>query len=234
MKEYIVSIDIGKVYDSTTIGVFRRVWDDMNGQMISFLDLIDLDMFTQMPYPDLVKYIAKLDGNTYLSGNYDLLLDGTGVGAAVYDGLVDTGMQPIKIVFTGGDRPTELVVKNRSGFSVSQGWNVPKNDMVDTLALMFQQRRIRIADGIPFEQDIRTQLAHFTGKMNKNKNITYNNDQDSVHDDVVSMMCMAAWFFMQAQGARADFRYKESEKAVRGRRSLNSKKTGDYDPFKFV
>lgn len=233
MNEFITAIDVAKLTDQTIIGVGQKSFESYNGQMISFLDVIDCQMIGQMSYTDQVRYIAKLDGNSMLSGNYDLLVDATGIGEVVCDNLKDVGLNVTKILFTSGDKAEPLIRKNKSGFEVNEGWKVPKNELVDTLALLFQQRRIRIADGIPFEADIRKQLAHFTGVMSKNKNIIYNNDKDSTHDDIISMLAMMGWWFMQAGGARADFRYKEAE-SMRGRNRLNITKTADYDPFNFI
>lgn len=233
MNEYIVSVDFGQFVDSTTIGTFQKTYEMVNGQALSFLDFIDLNKVDQMDYTEQARQIMRLISHVDLSGNSDLILDGGGVGAVVFDNLRDAGAEPMKIVSTSGNKVNEIITTNRSGFKVKHGWNVPKEELVDTLKIVFEQRRFRIAEGIPFEKDIRKQLAHYTGQMSKSKNMIYGNDKPENHDDIVTMIMQACWFFMQAEGARSDFRYKESEQFVRQNKS-GIIRSADYDPFSCI
>lgn len=232
MRQYVIAVDIAKKEDRTVIGIGRKsIQRRPDGMMVSYLDLMDMDMVSRMSYPAQARYIARLDGDSVLSGDYDLIVDGTGVGEAVFDMLRDEGLNPMKIIFTSGDRASAIQARSPSGFTRREGWNVPKNAMVDTLALALQQRRLRILPGVPFREDIETQMAAFTGRLTKGRNMVYNNETDSIHDDIVSMLMMMAWHFMQAEGARADFRLDQSEFGSGLPRRKDMRASADYNPL---
>lgn len=229
MLEYLIAIDIAKNMDRTAIAIARKAQhfgDD--GRCISYLDIVDLQMIEQMSYPDLARYVRRLDLHADLHGNNELIVDSTGVGEAVCDNLTDIGLTPQRIIFTGGDNASIRSVTNRSGFVTRTTYNVPKTELIDTLKLAMQEGRIRIAPGIPFEKDIREQFSHFVGKMSKSKNMIYGNDKDEIHDDIVCAFAMAAWWFMQGQGARKDFAYEPE--MVPGKHGIRRKaRNYDYD-----
>ena len=234
MKEYLIAIDIAKNLDRTTIivGRINQEFHPDEGRNISYLDVLDLQMIEQMSYPDQARYIRKLDLHADLHGNNTLIVDSTGVGEAVCDNLVDVGLHPQRIIFTGGDNSSVNAVKNASGFITRKTFNVPKTELIDVLKLAMQEGRVRIAPGIPFEKDIREQFAHFVGKMSKSKNMIYGNDKDEIHDDIVCALAMMTWWFMQNSGARKDFAYEPD--LLPGQRTMRlrgraAKRTYDYD-----
>lgn len=231
MKEWIIAIDIAKNHDRTAIVVAQKSTEFVkDGRVLSYLDVLDLQMVEQMTYPDLARYIRKLDLHADLHGNNELIVDSTGVGEAVCDNLVDIGLNPNRIVFTGGDNASIKVTASSNGLMNRKTYNVPKTELIDTLKLAMQEGRVRIAPGIPFERDIREQFAHFVGKMSKSKNMIYGNDKDDIHDDIVCAFAMAAWWFMQSGGARKDFAYEpEMLPGARGVRARRRKMTTDYD-----
>lgn len=229
LNEYIISIDIAKKEDRTVIAIGQKANEFTgDGRVTSFLNVLDMQMIEHLSYPDLARYIKRLDLNADLHGNNDLLVDSTGVGEAVCDLLEDIGLSPERIIFTGGDTSRISGQKNAAGFITRMQTNVPKHELVDTLQMCLQERRIRLAEGIPFEQDIRKQFSHFVGVMSKSKNMIYNNDSDDVHDDIVCAMAMMAWHFMQSDGARKDFLF-EPELAEDKSISLSWSESVDYD-----
>lgn len=230
MKEYIIGIDIAKNQDRTAIAIGHMVQKyQPDGRNISYLDILDMQLMEQMSYPDLARYIRKLDLHAKLHGNNELVVDSTGVGEAVCDNLVDIGLNPNRIIFTGGDNASVKVQKGPSGFVSRVTNNVPKHELIDVLKLMMQEGRIRIAQGIPFEADIKEQFSHFVGKMSKSKNMIYGNDKDDIHDDIVCALAMMAWWFMQNMGAREDFRYEVSLAPGKRMSFKGRKRTTDYD-----
>ena len=228
MNEYIIGIDIAKKQDRTVIVIAQKARDYLeDGRSISFMNVLDLQMIEKLSYPDLARYIKRLDLNADLHGNNDLLVDSTGVGEAVCDMMEDIGLSPIRVMFTGGDTSRITGTRASNGFMTRMQVNVPKNELVDTLKIALQERRLRIAEGIPFEQDIRKQFSHFVGVMSKSKNMIYNNDSDDVHDDIVCAMSLVAWHFLQSEGARSDFRFEPELEGKAMRRHWNE--DADYD-----
>lgn len=233
MKEYIISIDIAKSIDRTVVSIGRKCIKYLSdGRALSYLLIEDLQMVERMPYPDLARYIRKLDLHTDLRGNNDLLIDSTGVGEAVCDTLEDIGCRPLRIIFTGGNEAHVRGTSFSSGeFNTRITYNVPKEGLIDALRLSMQQGRLVIAEGIDFEDDIKRQFSHFTGIMGRRGNVKYGNDSDDIHDDIVCSMAMAVWWFMQGEGARSDFKW-EPELETDNRALRHKGKRGssaDYD-----
>ncbi len=209
MNQWIISTDIAKNYDRTTIAVFEKCNDfQPDGRCVSYIIARDLKQIEQMPYTELGRTMVRLDSNADLHGNNDLLVDSTGVGEGVCDIFEEMGLLPNRIVFTSGEHSRlKTASKGFGGFAPRTTFNVPKAELIDTLKIGLEQRRVRIASGIPFEEDIKKQFSHFVGELTRTKKITYNNDDPNVHDDIVSSFAMAAWFFFQEDGAMKDFLY---------------------------
>lgn len=232
MNQWIISTDIAKNYDRTTITIFEKCNDfQEDGRCVSYIIARDLKQIEQMPYTELGRLMVRLDSNADLHGNNDLLVDSTGVGEAVCDFFEEMGLLPNRIVFTGGEHSRiKTVDKGFGGFAPRKTFNVPKAELIDALKIGLEQRRVRIASGIPFEEDIMKQFSHFVGELTRTKKMTYNNDDPNVHDDIVSSFAMAAWFFFQEEGAMKDFLYDRdmTYKTVAMRRSGKAE-MADYD-----
>ncbi len=235
MNEWIISTDIAKAYDRTTIGVFQKRNEYReDGRSVSYLLWRDLKMEEQMPYMELGRYMCRLDLNTELHGNNDLVVDSTGVGEAVCDIFEEMGLNPERIIFTGGEK-ARVRTSSSTGFgsfAPRRTLNVPKNELIDTLKLAVEQRRLRIAPGITFEQDIKKQFSHFIEMETRTKKTTYGNDNPEVHDDIVISAAMAVWYFLREEGAMSDFRYdKDKSYSTVGmsRRCTDSNEMADYD-----
>jgi hypothetical protein len=71
---------------------------------------------------------------------------------AVLDFLRDAGLDPIAVTITGGDQ----VPRDHA----RQEYRTPKRDLVATVALLLQQRRLRIAAALPLAETLREELAN--------------------------------------------------------------------------
>lgn len=234
MNSWIISTDIAKNLDRTAIVIFEKCNDfQEDGRCVSYIIARDIKQIEQMPYTELSRAMARLDANADLHGNNDLLVDSTGVGEAVCDFLEEVGLMPHRIVFTSGEHSrVKSSGDSIGGFNTRVTFNVPKVELVDTLKIALEQRRVRVASGIPFEEDIQKQFSHFVGDITRTKKITYNNDDPNVHDDIVCAFMMAAWFFFQEEGAMRDILYDNNKtyKTVAMKAIQNSKpEMADYD-----
>lgn len=210
MNSWIISIDIAKNFDRTSIAIFEKCNDfQPDGRCVSYIIARDLKQIEKMPYTELGRLLVRLDSNADLHSNNDLLVDSTGVGEGVCDILEEMGLLPNRVIITsGGHSRIKRESKGFGGFAPRTTFNVPKAELIDTLKIGLEQRRVRVASGIPFEDDIIMQFSHFVGELTpRTKKITYNNDDPNVHDDIVSSFAMAAWFFLQEDGAMRDFLY---------------------------
>ena len=234
MNEWIIATDIAKAYDKTTIGIFRKCNEYRDdGRCVSYLLACDLKIEEQLPYMELGKYMCRLDGNAMLHGNNDLIVDSTGVGEAVCDIFESMGLSPNRIIFTGGEHArVRTATKTFGNFAPRRTLNVPKNEMIDTLKIALEQRRIRTAKGIAYEEDIVKQFSHFQQMQTRTGKLTYNNDSPEIHDDIVVMYAMAAWYFLREEGAMDDFIYNRDKRyrtIAMGRPCRASSETTDYD-----
>lgn len=201
--EYVVAQDIAKKFDYTTTEVHRIVPEmivspSKTPRIYYFEDVVFRDK-RQMKYSQLPIYTKELMQSMELEGQCALVIDGTGVGEAVYDLYDDAGLDPLKIIFGSGNSPS--VQTDRAGFASTSkfgkvsGIVVPKADLVGALQVYVQQGRLRQVAGLPFAEESRRQFQNFVGKINeKDKYIKYGNLDDEIHDDMVVTSAMACWF----------------------------------------
>ena len=199
--EYILSQDIGKKQDDTTSLIYRitpEYVDSYDGgrRVMTFMDVVYMDK-RRLSYDRLARFTQELMQSASLGERSTLLIDGTGIGEAVYDIYTSKGLEPVKIIFTSGE--TASMERNRAEqskrFNDISGYKVPKVDMVSAAQVIFQQGRIRFAPDLPFRDECLEQLQSFVGKVNeRTENVKYENLTDEIHDDFVVNILMASWY----------------------------------------
>ncbi len=201
--EYVVVQDLAKKFDYTTTEIHRitpelLVSPSRTSRVYYFEDVVFRDK-RQMKYSQLPVYTKELMQSMELEGQCALVIDGTGVGEAVYDLYDDAGLDPLKIIFGSGNSPT--IQADRNSFSVTSkfgkvsGIVVPKADLVGALQVYVQQGRLRQVEGLPFAEESRRQFQNFVGRINeKDKYVKYGNLDDEIHDDMVVTAAMACWY----------------------------------------
>jgi hypothetical protein len=113
-----------------------------------------------------------------------LAVDQTGVGRPVVDMLRPhlAGMIPVTI--TGGHTISEDL----------DGFRVPKKDLVGTLQVLLQSRRLRIASTLPEVETLVHELSHFKVKVNLSSGYeSFESWRSRDHDDQVLATALAAW-----------------------------------------
>lgn len=127
-----------------------------------------------------------------------LVVDATGVGAPVVDMLAAAGLDGlVPIVIHGGDAVNRID---------GGGWRVPKRDLVGTLQVLLQQRRLRIAEALPEAATLARELAAFRVRITASGHDTYGAGvgdlewREQPHDDAVLAVALAAWFAEQRPG----------------------------------
>jgi hypothetical protein len=116
-----------------------------------------------------------------------LLVDKTGVGAAVLDSFTYARIGAVAITLHGGSSVTRD--PQRAGF------RVPKRDLVTVTQVLLQNGRLRVASGLPEAETLRRELLNFRVKIDpKTAHDSYEHWRESEHDDLVLAVSMAAWF----------------------------------------
>jgi hypothetical protein len=134
-------------------------------------------------YPKVVADVARLV--RALPANPVLAVDATGVGRPVVDLLhqerLSASIYPITI--TGG-----------LGVTAGQiGPNVPKRDLVSTLQVLLQTRRLKIARGLAEARTLVEELSLFQVKLTVAAHETFGPGKERAHDDLVLATALAAW-----------------------------------------
>jgi hypothetical protein len=223
---YMIGIDLGKLRDYTAVAVMKQqahVTGYSVGQEVGFdlesgtltravpqtaytYDLIHLTRWRERPYRDVIPEVEKIirdvrqaayeeyvrmtgDGSVH-GGEpvISLVLDRTGVGEGVAETLAEAGLNFASVVIHGGD------TTSRDGMM----WRVPKRELVTTVELLFQDRRLRIPKSHPMAEILVSELRNFRAKTNL---VTGHESfgageewRERSHDDTVLATSLACWF----------------------------------------
>jgi hypothetical protein len=139
-------------------------------------------------YTDVVQKVAEVVRSEPLRRMLAVLLvDKTGVGAAVLDSFTHARIGAVAITLHGGSSVTRG--PQRVGF------RVPKRDLVTVTQVLLQNGRLRVASGLPEAEILKKELLNFRMKIDpKTAHDSYEHWRESEHDDLVLAVSMAAWF----------------------------------------
>jgi hypothetical protein len=179
----IVGLDLGQRADFTALaGVERQQLGDAPAEY----RVRRLRRWREIPYTAIRDELVERLPAWGLGADDRLVLDETGVGVAVADMIreakLPVGVTPVTI--TAGSEATR----------VGQSWHVPKRDLVSTVAVLLEQRRIQVADGLPESATLRSELGTFRTKISPAGYDTYGAWREGEHDDLVLAVALAVWF----------------------------------------
>jgi hypothetical protein len=139
-------------------------------------------------YTDVVDRVAALVRSEPLRRMPAILLvDKTGVGAAVLDSFTHARIGAVAITLHGGSSVTRD--PQRPGF------RVPKRDLITVTQVLLQNGRLRVASELPEAETLKRELLNFRVKIDpKTAHDSYEHWRESDHDDLVLAVSMAAWF----------------------------------------
>jgi len=116
-----------------------------------------------------------------------LVVDGTGVGAAVVDMFESAGLRPLAVTITGGNEASIDGAARRA--------SVPKRDIVNSSLVLLQSERLRIAESLLCKDELVKELLAFRRKVSLAGRDTYANEwREAAHDDLVLALGLATWF----------------------------------------
>ena len=210
IKEFIACFDIATKRDRYAETVYRRKYGYIDGdpkagspnRLLSELQCVWAFHDEGLRYEEIERRYMNLIHRKELRGNCDELVDGTGVGDAVVERLRKLGGFPHSIVFTNGGRAHPVYAEIGQIFGDSRAgelspmrtvkeWLVPRRDLVADGALLLEQGRLAFAKDLPFREAIEAQLTGFNFNQKKHK---YEAETETLHDDFVITILMAAWW----------------------------------------
>jgi len=206
---YVVGVDLGQAQDYSAVSVveatgteYLRTVTDLDPEFhrtrereerfsappTSF-DVTHLERLALgTPYPAVVARVGEVCAEVVRrlpSGSQWLLVvDETGVGRPVVDLLEQAGLTPVAVTITGGDTVT----------GTGRQLRVPKRDLVATMSVALQYRRLKIANALPMASVLAKELTDFKVKIDaKTAHDTYGAWREGQHDDLVLSVALACW-----------------------------------------
>jgi hypothetical protein len=188
MRRFVTGLDLGQAKDFSALAILERIpQPSINGE--SSPDHYAIRHLERPPlgtsYPTVVNRVKNMFSRRPLSKTI-LAVDQTGVGRAVVDQLqaarVDASIRPVTI--TGGHNATR---------SEGMGWLVPKKELVGTLQVLLQGRRVHVAKNLPEARTLVDELIQFQVKVTASAHETFGTWGEGRHDDLVLAVAIAAW-----------------------------------------
>lgn len=183
---YIVGLDLGPPGEFTAISVVERTTIEVGDVALNHYAVRHLERYTPgASFPDVVERIASLFDTAPVKDGH-LLVDETGVGSAVARLIRKRGI-PAKV--------RSVVVTN--GFQDMRDtstWRLPKTELVGTLQLLLQTRRLKVASDLPDAATLVKELADFRAKPPTKTGDDLADWRDRPHDDLVLAVAIATWF----------------------------------------
>ena len=194
---HFVGLDLGQVRDFTALAVLERPLicpHDALARRKPAYALRHLQRFPLgTPYLAVVQGVLTLLGGARLS-DPTLAVDQTGVGRAVVDMLADALRGQVSCLFF----PVTLT----AGHAVTGGedgvLHVPKRELVGTLQVLLQTRRLQVSRSLPDAAVLVQELENFRAKVTAARQETLESWREGRHDDLVLAVAMAAWLGEQA------------------------------------
>ena len=184
--EYFIGLDLGMARDNSALVAVERVIEVSlkEGAMLVLYNIRHLQTFPLgTTYSDIVGEVSILLQQPELRHDSTLVVDKTGLGSPVIEMFENAGINPTGITITGGQQVS----------SVSGGYNVPKSELVDALAVNYQNGRIKISPKLPEAKKLEQQINNFTAKIKKGGREIYEALDEQIHDDLVLALSLAIW-----------------------------------------
>lgn len=138
-------------------------------------------------YPAIVERVAQVLATPPLHpATTALVVDATGVGAPVVDLFRQAGLRPVPITITAGTTP--------SHDPEDGSHRVPKRDLVSTVAVLLERRRLKIAEQLAEAALLTRELQAFKRRVSPAASDSYGSWREKDHDDLVLALALACWY----------------------------------------
>jgi hypothetical protein len=182
LARFYVGLDLGQASDYTAIVVAEMATP---GAGEYELHVRHLERFRDVRYPEVCERVKRLLKTVPLQGDSQLVVDATGVGAAVVDMLRSTGLTFDAVTITGGD--TQSVAG-------AGHYRVPKRDLVGGMQVLLQSGRLKIASSLEHAETLKAEMLNFRVKINvATAHDSYEAWREGDHDDLVLAAALACW-----------------------------------------
>ncbi len=90
-------------------------------------------------------------------------------------------------------RPVTVTAGHRASPAEGGGWLVPKKELVGTLQVLLQSRRLKVAVALPEAATLVRELQTFQVKVTAAAHEAFGAWREGQHDDLVLAVAVAAW-----------------------------------------
>lgn len=174
---FIVGVDLGQTNDYTAIVALTRDPEDP-----SCFHVPTVERLRGLPYPRLVAGLVATLAEPPFAGDFELVMDATGVGLPVVEMVREAGLDPIALKITGADK----VKRGRRAVTV------PKADLIEGLLVASQNGKLKIASGATQRVVLVEELADMRRTLTVTGHARYE-ARKGQHDDLVVALAMAYW-----------------------------------------
>ena len=191
---FVLAVDLGQSHDYTAAVVIDSTGSGSHRRH----DVVHIDRFREVPYPEQVQRIAKLhqqlrdrakriEFREHDFASVDLVVDATGVGAPVLDMFHEADLRPRGVIITGGESSSRVDGVDR----------VPKRELVTALQVALQAKRLRIAEALSLAELLMKELRGFRVQITLSGHARFGNDvgqwREADHDDLVLATSLGVW-----------------------------------------
>lgn len=194
-QQHVLGLDLGQSNDPSALTVTRKRtpfeyvagdalgdWEARTGTPQYGLVWIErFDLGT--PYTEIVRRVAAVQRAPETGEDPPLVMDATGVGAAVVDQFQDEGLRPAQVVFTSGDSVTHE----------GDVFRVPKADLATTVQVLLQNGRLTIAEGLDEAEVLVREMKRFRVKYTEAGHARFEHAKETDTDDVLLSLACALW-----------------------------------------
>jgi hypothetical protein len=180
---YFIGLDLGQAQDPSALAIIEVDRDRQDRQ-----DLLTLSYLHRWPlgtrYPEIVAEVVELVSMEPIFYP-QLVVDGTGVGAAIVDLFCQANMkaQLSSVLITAGHHEA---YENGT-------WRVSKVQLVSKMQAVFQTNRLRMPPDLPQSDILEEELMNFRVKVTAAGNETFEAWRERDHDDLVLAVALAVW-----------------------------------------
>jgi hypothetical protein len=193
---YFTGLDLGQVQDPSAVAVVQRRCLPRAKAEYTIGHLRRFELGT--PYTSVIAQMVELldktapaDAHTRPLRGCVLGLDQTGVGRPVVD------------MFKAARPPCQLnpvtITAGKTATLDSDGWAVPKKDLVAVVQLLLQSRRLKWDVRLPHAKDLARELADFQVRITASANEQFGAWREGSHDDLVLAVAIACWLAERLQ-----------------------------------
>jgi hypothetical protein len=187
--KYITGLDLGQAAEFTALAVLEQTIGldpqdpvrDAKHYAVRHLERFALGT----PFPEVCARLRDIFAEPPLMHS-TLTVDQTAVGEPVLELLSRAHLKATI-------RPVTITAGHQARVNDDGGWSVPKKDLVSTLQVLLQSRRIKVAPRLRESQTLVKELLNFRTKASLSANETLEAWREGPHDDLVLAVAIAAW-----------------------------------------